>query len=500
MAPITFLLSIFICVSIAESFVLKNKGQEKFSCSIEGVCRIRNVHSGEEIVEALKNSPYLKLSESLEISFVHSNLKSYPSELFELMENLRKAETVNVRFSIIAQDDFKHAKNLQHLIMSTNIITHLPSQIFSLIPNLISVDLSRNFINSIDSTTFSGVSLSLKSINLGFNHIMVAVMPHLKLKYLNLQHNFIESFETFALEVKELNLNGNHMKTLRLIEQPMILQADNNNFVEFTITDRMMTVSLENNNIATLNCNTNAKIESLNLSGNELPNNSLGGLKLAEKLKILDLSGNRLKTLDLDTFAKMTSLEELNLSASRLGNLAPRLFEHQGNLKILNISHNRLLHFSSNLIKPLRRLESLDINGNDLKKFERFERLHEVLPELKKIGLQDNSWTRKYFAALLESSEAQGLQIDDVSEDKKEHWAEMEKKFRDKEPLKEIDLKNSSDISKNKSLTLAIFYGLSLIVFIICFCFGMDGTREWCKNKLTEAWTFLKLKICCRAS
>lgn len=62
-----------------------------------------------------------------DISFKNSHVEEIPSILFETFSGLIKFEAVDVRLKGVNRDDFKFASSLQHIDLSRNMISYLPT-------------------------------------------------------------------------------------------------------------------------------------------------------------------------------------------------------------------------------------------------------------------------------------------------------------------------------------------------------------------------------------
>lgn len=407
---------------------------------INKICEIHNITSPED----LWNQSH-KWDNCEKMEFLGSNFSKivFSRALIFLPGNkLKHLKFVNVGFSEIRQRDFCDFNELQHLNISENKISHLPSQIFSQLPCLISVDLSSNLINSVNQAAFNNISSTLEIIDLSFNKILTFnessliylninvtlnlesnlinkfvqipenYLDHsrLKMKHLNLHNNILNNFQSSNVEIKDLNLSNNHLRT-------------------FTITKEMIKVNLKNNNITQILFNRNVKIESLNLSGNKLSKKSLHGLKEAARLKQLDISNNELEGLHSNTFANLNVLEELNLAASGLKNLSSQLLAHQNNLKILNVSCNNLKIIDINLFNTMKNLEILDISGNRWIKLDNFKNVREHFPKMKAVTLENKDCNGEYLSIFIKLFQEEGIIVNNFSPKCERNAAEKKNYF-----------------------------------------------------------------------
>lgn len=337
-----------------------------------------------------------------DVSFKNSHFEEIPSVLFESLSGLMKFEAVNVQLKDVKRDDFKFATSLRHLDLSRNRISYVPNKLLSQLSKLISVNLSNNAISIIHDSAFDDTSFSLILLDLGFNKLkefkddlMVQLSDNRVNLEVNLENNQLHEFgrikrkETNPLlatlykqihVIQHVNIKNNQISTIRFL-LTQTLEADNNRLKEFSIDEYMVNVSLNNNEISSLNFPVNASVVRLALSGNKLNRAIVEKIKDLD-LTHLDLSDNFLAPLEIGTFAKMTSLEELNLAAIGMESISFGLFSHQQKLKHLNISRNKLTSIDQHMLISLENLITLDVSGNKLTKLTDFERYHETFPKL----------------------------------------------------------------------------------------------------------------------
>lgn len=85
---------------------------------------------------------------------------------------------------------------------------------------------------------------------------------------------------------------------------------------------------------------------------------------IAPKLETLDISNNNITTIDDNNFRKTSNLIDLNLSWNRIAVISTDAFAGLSALKRLDLSHNQLRQFTINVFFPLQNLEALILSGN----------------------------------------------------------------------------------------------------------------------------------------
>lgn len=325
---------------------------------------------------------------------------------------------------------------------SENIISD-PSQLETIL------NLSGRNISTVDSSMF-GTPHKLTRLNLSSNSIVSfskksfkEVLQHLEI--LDLSHNRIEQFELDNL--MELKLNDNLLKSVE-VTQVKILSVESNRLEEIFIDKSMLDLNAAQNAIMDVKCDENMIIEKLNLSKNFIiiANHSMMCIKNAKTLLSLDLSFNPLGDLKRDIFAEIENLTFLDLSSSSIESLSSGLFIRNTKLKILNISRNNLHSIDYHMFLPLSSLETWDISSNNLTKLKKYEEFHELFPNLKTIGVHNNSFKSEISIKIQTSFYQQNISLIHEINDTNYKIIPVESKetreLRQTIPVKNIDLKN----------------------------------------------------------
>ncbi|KAG5674936.1 hypothetical protein PVAND_004880 [Polypedilum vanderplanki] len=108
------------------------------------------------------------------------------------------------------------------------------------------------------------------------------------------------------------------------------------------------------------------KLETLVITGANIPaigEKSFWGVK---SLRTLDLSDNNLTTISVMNFFDLNNLTELNLSKNKIMRITSGTFNYLTNLRILKIADNGLSSFLPRTFQSLTRLRYLDLSGNPI--------------------------------------------------------------------------------------------------------------------------------------
>uniref|UniRef100_A0A182SQA6 Chaoptin n=1 Tax=Anopheles maculatus TaxID=74869 RepID=A0A182SQA6_9DIPT len=278
---------------------------------------------------------------------------------------------------IFASSYFNSFPNLTHLFLSAR-IQSLPENLFASVPRLTDLNLDHNLLTSIPTAALSDLP-NLETLSISNNRLETLAgdgdeflsLGHLR--SLSLGGNFINSLHphTFASlrELKVLNMSSNWLTSFDGTALPP-----------------------------------NSQLEVLDLSYNyiKLLNGSV--FYSLSVLKQLSLAGNLLETLPDNTFAVLRELERLDLCDNFFKSLPSRLFTSNGKLAELSLAENLLEHLPVNLFAGLRHLELLNLRNNRLTKLpaETFR----DQPLFTQISLEGNRIV-KFHSGFLKSSDVQ---------------------------------------------------------------------------------------------
>ena len=337
------------------------------------------------------------------LSLEYCKFKHMPSKAFFGLNKLKSLKINshtskwNSNVIEIDRDVFADLSNLMNLDMSFNNIWSLKLQSLCSLPNLRSLNMSKNHL------------LDVTDLGLGLREPSPQDCP-LVLEEIDLSGNLISS-----LRKDDLHQTASSLKALNLADNRLTILSDD----AFSGMTSLQVLNLANNQLAALPptvFNKSSQLQELNLQNNSLTLVTPELFHGLSNLVLLNLSHNAIAShlLTSDTFGGLTSLRILDLSHNRLTSLDAELFEHLPNLEMLILDHNMLETFSGigaadnlkhlslannklsivedNAFFRLGSLEHLDLHGNELKELTHSS-LAQQLPHLQVLLLSHNHLT-----------------------------------------------------------------------------------------------------------
>lgn len=131
-----------------------------------------------------------------------------------------------------------------------------------------------------------------------------------------------------------------------------------------------------------------AKLETLDVSYNNISSIPLNALKPLTNLKVLDLSNNHIEDIPKRAFDHNTQLEQLILSHNPIKIVFPAWFETLSSLRVLHITQAQLFSLIPETFSKSRQLEDLDLSGNLFQEVP--NNALRLLPNLKTLKLNNN--------------------------------------------------------------------------------------------------------------
>ena len=323
--------------------------------------------------------------------------------LFDLFTNITTLDLSSIQFDSISYDTEIHLKhllkcktNLHHgeqlieLYLRQLNLQRLPEWFtYDRFPQLTRLDLSNNYISSIDFQTFT----KLTYISLAYNPIElinIIYRPNLLYESINLRSTIQNRTFNLPLRIKELfnrttniDYSENHGNTLYNItnfpiaidfSKEVSLNLSQTNIYSFDIQDisrfdDLYRLDISSNYLIKLNLEKQSKLSYLDCSHQKLQKLILN--KENSNLIELKCSNNSLKTIENFSLSKYENLKLIDLSSNRIESLE-------------NTFNSRYLHtinFQSNLIEKissktfhekLLSLYSIDLSWNKINSIEKY--------------------------------------------------------------------------------------------------------------------------------
>jgi Leucine-rich repeat (LRR) protein len=290
--------------------------------------------------------------QTLDLSF--NQLITLP---FSFLHHVRfdRLELLNVnhnRLRYVNDFEFRHMRNLKHLLLRSNKIEHVRSHCLEGLNKLERLDLSFNYISHIPISLFVSANSS-------------------RLEYLYLNNNFLKRVPKEAFEhctsVKYVYLNSNQIGKLK-------------NY-SFGYMYSLLELNLANNLIDEIEVNAffideksmigPGLIEKIDLSNNRLAVLPGKIFSYLTNLRYLLLNDNKIRKIDMKTFYGVSYLISLDLSVNKLKYLHFLANRNLSSLRYLKLSNNLLKNLNHSQFSYLKSIKTLDLSSNGI------EYLHE---------------------------------------------------------------------------------------------------------------------------
>jgi Leucine-rich repeat (LRR) protein len=316
-------------------------------------------------------------------------LKEIKSMSFQGMTFLSELYLNRNSIEIIQQNSFA-GLNLKKLELMGNKIQALNQNSFSLLTNLLYLNLGSNEINQLNVQSFNGLG-NLRELKLNFNRIKLVqngLFGNLSmLEKLWLQSNDINKLDSNCFSslanLKDLDISSNRLnyiqngpfQALTLLE---ILRINENDIasIENESFDSLVNLSLlsmDSNKLIKIQnglLKNLARLETLLLHLNEIDTIEIGSLDSLDNLAELDLSSNKLKSIKDGVFRNLTLLKTLRLNQNELELIQKDSFNRLVNLEVLYLYSNKLSSIKNGLFENLNLLNTLWLQENLLETIE----------------------------------------------------------------------------------------------------------------------------------
>lgn len=370
----------------------------------------------------IDSEPFVKLS-SLESLLLNDNLladinpKAFTNQQKLINLNLGKNQIWTELSSIL----FQNLSRLEFLDLSNNNLFKIDSKQFEGSPRLRGLNMANNNLTTMNSSLdglerlkeldLSGNKIKIESSNpLMISNSVMNNLSVLSLSYneINLErlieeYNF-DQLESLYLAKVNLSLSIKAIGQLR-IKSLKYLDVSSNHFGSLNIVGlinekirSLEKLLLSNVSALTsyLNFSNLIRLESLDLSYNQINEIRRWAFEANKYIKILNLSHNNISFIEKDSLTNLTQLKQLDLSFNRLINLIDAgiqikkfpylrefrvnhnslsysLFALAGSTQIIsiNFSNNQLRGFSLSLNVVYSQLSSLNLSFNLIESFDR---------------------------------------------------------------------------------------------------------------------------------
>lgn len=348
---------------------------------------VRKIDISNNWLESLPSDAFTAAKEVSIINCSHNALQSFNSS-FKTLHNLEKLD-LSFNEVHLVENDFIDNENLRYLNLEGNLIVRFKFRtILSSLNHKIVVHFSANIIRELDvnCTTqkcpFGGLNDGDYFENILFffapgNRIQNASVLLLKLgpklQKLDLSRNYIRSLDSSieALRDKsELDYFDIRDNPLTEFNFKRFLPSVNHTVEVFLPTNSIEELDIS---CATSTCYFKGfadgkifeNLQHLNASGTQIENASIILDKIGSKIETLDLSFNHIRKIDSNMLKSFKNLKKLIWKHANISHIANNAFDSQmKNLLELDLSNNLLIHIGFSEI--FTKLKKLHLHGNSL--------------------------------------------------------------------------------------------------------------------------------------
>ncbi|XP_037295019.1 chaoptin [Manduca sexta] len=319
--------------------------------------------------------------ENLNISY--NKIENIENDAFKSLANLESLDITHNRIKIVKESLFKNATNLGTLLLAANEIESIEAEAF-VGTNITNFSIENNCMSgTIVKDTFSGVKLQTLALSggkiVGLGDSAFSALSE-NLVTLNLSKNSINTISTSAFkslnELSVLDLSNNNISELNFdssdIKKLTLFYAGYNKITKiyksvFSHLSSLIELDLSHNIIKVIDLNTFdslGQLKKLLLNDNDLANtiDSYAFSKLAAVNRI-DFTNTKIATYSNSTFSNMTLLTTFISSSGQLTKVEYNAFLGTGSIVILDLSYNLLDDFFVNTT-TINEVQKLHLNNN----------------------------------------------------------------------------------------------------------------------------------------
>lgn len=242
---------------------------------------------------------------------------------------------------------------VDYFSLSDNMFEEIPQEIFSYMPNVGTLDLSRMRLKSVKADDFKDLS-NLRHLILATNQIEVLEKNSIP--------RTIENFHIGRNNIVSLNGTLKHLNDLKLL----LIHSNNISDLEDELpyAPGLIMILASQNHIKKLpKMITNyPNLNAIYIDYNELESFD-SAFAYATKLQLIWANNNKINSIARDEFIEASAIDELQMSSNQIRSLNHSLL-HIKSLRNANFSHNLLPEFSLNEVIGLRKLRLLDLSYN----------------------------------------------------------------------------------------------------------------------------------------
>ncbi|KAA0189456.1 hypothetical protein HAZT_HAZT007421 [Hyalella azteca] len=331
----------------------RNKIESMPSAVFRYARQLRSLNLAHNRLPELVPRVFFGLSTLTSLDLSHNPLGVLPGMVFTDVLNLKELKCLSCNLMVVEDDLLDNLLFLEHLDFSDNRLTSIPA--VSKCKNLKTLILSGNLLSHVPADALSG--LPLFGLSLAFNRIK-SIHP--------------QAFSNNTL-LTHVDISYNRLG---------LMQVGN--------VSPVKSQALLNSDAEVLNSISQTEFEIVNTHSSALQ----ALIPVAANLKRLIISGNFLQLLDIfPVMRQIRQLRFLGLGDLGLSKLPQDFLQHSRHLKVLNVSGNALSEFQHHLLYSVPHLHSLYLDHNNLRGLsEDLVTAFIAMRSLLTIRLEGNPW------------------------------------------------------------------------------------------------------------
>ena len=255
--------------------------------------------------------------------------------IFNRFSKLRTLIIRHCQIRVIESNAFEGLTELKELDLKWNNLRSIESYAFSNLPNLRILRLDNNNIESIYNFAFNGLKLTLLSLEVNPNLVLITHEAFLNSSVQQLSF-YNSSLKTDSLE--SLRTLKDSLQQLSIVNNREELLIAHDLFVGFTF----QTLKLEYLNISFTHFLRHLSVEDLSFKGSSLTFTDLTTYESLQTTRVLRLDETQLNYAGLKSFQTLNNLEELHLNNNNIQTIPENMKSFFSNLRLLSLKGNPL--------------------------------------------------------------------------------------------------------------------------------------------------------------
>lgn len=333
-------------------------------------------------IKSVVNPKNVKLESLQWLDMSNNNLYTADTSIFKAMENLRELRMVGTvkhilgnQFStlpklknltitasfqyMLNQRMFYGLSNIETLRFVASDLKDIEANTFVNLNNLVTLDLSRNWLLSLDGFL---VPKNVQNLLMHENHLTILDFENnsnTNLVLLDLANNRLMYLDTtdfsFFPNIKTLILNNNPIDEADDIYKSLVELSN----LQYLHLEKLTISRLNKDFVASM-----TRLRQLNVQSNIISNIEIGTFDKLVDLEEIILNSNHLIKISNGTFVGLPKLKKIYLTHNSINEIEPGAFRNLPALKYVYLSYNSLTKIDNSTFKDLPSLRKIYLDGN----------------------------------------------------------------------------------------------------------------------------------------